>query len=104
MLAKIKKGDLVIVLSGSDRGVTGSVLKIFPASGGRSKCLVSGVNVKVKFDKKQRKMISRECPVYISKVALTDKSGNIVKIKRVGVLDGKRVSGRFSKFSDELVG
>ena len=30
MAAKIKKGDRVVVLTGKDKGKTGSVLKVFP--------------------------------------------------------------------------
>ena len=42
MLARIKKGDKVFVLSGKDRGKTGKVEKVFPKVG---RILVAGVNV-----------------------------------------------------------
>ena len=38
---KIKKGDTVVVISGSDRGKTGEVLKVLPAE---SRLVVEGVN------------------------------------------------------------
>src|SRR3546814_8148809 len=40
--AKIKKGDSVVVLSGKDKGLTGTVSKVLPAEG---KVVVAGVNV-----------------------------------------------------------
>ena len=40
--AKIKKGDSVVVLSGKDKGKTGTVAKVMPKDG---KVVVEGVNV-----------------------------------------------------------
>jgi large subunit ribosomal protein L24 len=39
---KIKKGDVVKIIKGKDRGKTGKVLKIFPKEG---RVLVEGVNI-----------------------------------------------------------
>ena len=38
---KVKKGDTVIVISGSDKGKTGEILKVFPTEG---RVLVKGVS------------------------------------------------------------
>jgi large subunit ribosomal protein L24 len=38
---KIKKGDMVLVITGDDRGKTGKVLKVFP---GKSRAIVEGIN------------------------------------------------------------
>ena len=40
--AKIKKGDKVVVLSGKDKGQTGTVSKVMPKEG---KLIVDGVNI-----------------------------------------------------------
>ena len=40
--AKIKKGDNVVVLSGKDKGRTGTVLQVLPKD---SKVVVDGLNV-----------------------------------------------------------
>ena len=40
--AKIKKGDSVVVLSGKDKGRTGTVTKVLPKDG---KLVVDGINV-----------------------------------------------------------
>jgi len=42
---KIKKGDTVKIISGNDKGKTGKVMKVYPASG---RILVEGVNMKKK--------------------------------------------------------
>jgi len=42
MVAHIKKGDKVVVLTGRDKGKTGEVLKTIPA---RDRAIVQGVNM-----------------------------------------------------------
>ena len=44
----VKKGDLVKVLSGDDKGKSGKVLKVFPAE---NRALVEGVNIVTKHRK-----------------------------------------------------
>lgn len=70
MAAKLKKGDEVIVLTGKDRGKTGTILKVFP---GDSKVLVQGIN-KVKRHNKpsatsQGGIEEKEMPIHVSNVA-----------------------------------
>ena len=43
MAAKIRKGDNVIVLTGKDKGKTGTVLSVYPTE---NKLIVQGVSVK----------------------------------------------------------
>ena len=89
---KIKKGDKVVVLSGSSKGTKGSVLKVFPDKG---KAIVEGVNKIKKHPKPnaenpQGGIVETEAPIYVSKLALVDSNGNPT---RVGyeVKDGKKV-------------
>lgn len=89
---KIKKGDKVVVLSGSSKGTKGSVLKIFPD---KAKALVEGVNVIKKHTKPnaenpQGGIVETEAPIYVSKIALVDSNG---KPTRIGyeIKDGKKV-------------
>lgn len=89
---KIKKGDNVVVLSGSSKGTKGSVLKVYPE---KSKAIVEGVNVIKKHTKPnaqnpQGGIVETEAPIYVSKLALVDSNG---KPTRVGyeVKDGKKV-------------
>jgi len=66
----IKKNDVIVVLSGRDKGKQGKVMSADPKDG---KILVEGINV-AKRHKKPRKqgqpggIISKETPIYASKV------------------------------------
>ncbi|GAB3619032.1 50S ribosomal protein L24 [Glutamicibacter sp. PS] len=77
MGAKIKKGDLVQVLAGKDRGLQGKVLKVFPAA---ERVLVEGVNRVTKHTKATPTengsqgggIVVVEAPVHVSNVAVVD--------------------------------
>ena len=90
-MAKIKKGDTVIVLSGKDKGKTGEVTKALPAEG---KVIVSGVNVATRHRKPtqanpQGGLEKVEAPLFASKVALVA-DGKPTRV-RFEVRDGKKV-------------
>ena len=67
---KVKKDDKVIVLSGKDKGKTGTVVKSIPKD---NKVVVSGVNV-LKVHQKPRKggekgqIIDKTMPIHVSNV------------------------------------
>ncbi|WP_299307068.1 50S ribosomal protein L24 [uncultured Croceicoccus sp.] len=91
--AKIKKGDSVVVLSGKDKGQTGTVLQVMPKDG---KVLVDGVNVATRHRKPtqanpQGGIDRNPAPMAISKVAVADpKDGKPTRV-RFGEQDGKKV-------------
>ncbi|MFC0683143.1 MULTISPECIES: 50S ribosomal protein L24 [Sphingomonadaceae] len=90
--AKIKKGDSVVVLSGKDKGRTGTVLQVLPKD---AKVVVEGVNVATKHRKPTQQNpqggIERTpAPMAISKVAVADKDGKPTRV-RFEVKDGKKV-------------
>ncbi|MCJ2180347.1 50S ribosomal protein L24 [Novosphingobium album (ex Hu et al. 2023)] len=90
--AKIKKGDSVVVLSGKDKGRTGTVLQVLPKDG---KVVVEGVNVATKHRKPtqmnpQGGIERTPAPMAISKVAVADKDGKPTRV-RFEVKDGKKV-------------
>ncbi|MEJ2410974.1 MAG: 50S ribosomal protein L24 [Novosphingobium sp.] len=90
--AKIKKGDSVVVLSGKDKGRTGTVLQVLPKDG---KVVVEGVNVATKHRKPtqmnpQGGIDRTPAPMAISKVAVADKDGKPTRV-RFEVKDGKKV-------------
>ena len=90
--AKIRKGDSVVVLSGKDKGRTGTVLQVLPKDG---KVVVSGVNVMARHRKPsqtepQGGIDRREAPMAISKVAVADKDGKPTRV-RFETRDGKKV-------------
>lgn len=51
MKMNIKKGDMVKVLSGKEKGKTGKVLEVFPKA---NRLSVEGLNVHVRFSKPKR--------------------------------------------------
>jgi len=68
----IRKGDLVVVCSGKDKGKQGKVLRTIPEEG---KVIVEGVNMQTHFlrptqDMPQGKITKREGPIFAHKVML----------------------------------
>ncbi len=66
----IKKNDTVVVLSGKDKGKKGKVMSVDPKA---NKAIVENVNVASKHQKPRREgeeggIISKETPIYVSKV------------------------------------
>ena len=69
---KLKKGDTVQVLSGKDRGQTGVIMRVIPAS---RKVIVEGVNVAKKHQRQTSQrvkggIIDKDMPIPASNVAL----------------------------------
>ena len=102
---KIKKDDLVIVLSGVSKGKQGKVIKIIPTS---NRAIVEGVNMVTKHAKPnaenpQGGIIKKEATIHISNLMLVDpKTGKPTKVgKKKDEKSGKIV--RFSKKSGELI-
>jgi large subunit ribosomal protein L24 len=100
---KIKKGDKVKVITGSNKGKVGDVLKVLPKE---MKILVSGVNIVKKHTKATQTseggIIKKERPIHISNVSHMDpKSGEITKVGYKFLEDNKKV--RFAKKSGEII-
>ena len=93
-MAKIKKGDTVVVLAGKDKGKTGEVTRVDPKA---SKVVVAGVNVAVRHRKPtqanpQGGLDRFEAPLHVSNVALADpKSGKATRVRIETGTDGKKV-------------
>ena len=90
--AKIKKGDQVIVLSGKDKGKTGTVTQAMPKDG---KVIVGGVNVATRHRKPtqanpQGGLEKIEAPLHISKVSHVTADGKATRV-RFETQDGKKV-------------
>ena len=92
--AKIKKGDRVVVLSGKDKGKTGTVTLAMPKDG---KVVVSGVNIATRHKKATQEnpqggLERREAPMHVSKVAIIDpKDGKATRVRFETAKDGKKV-------------
>ena len=100
-MAKIRKGDKVVVLTGKDRGRSGEVLRVIPKE---SRAVVSGVNTIRKHQKQtattEAGIVTREAPIHLSNLAVADPKDG--KATRVGVRikdDGTKV--RIAKRSGE---
>jgi len=91
--AKIRKGDSVVVLSGKDKGRTGTVAKVLPKDG---KVVVEGINIVARHRKPSQQSpqggIERfPAPMPICKVAIADpKTGKPTRV-RFEVKDGRKV-------------
>ena len=90
----IKKGDLVVVLSGKDKGKQGKVLTVIPAE---SKVIVEGVNVATKHKKprtqtEQGGIVKMEAPIYACKVQrVCPKCNKPTRPAHKMLADGKKV-------------
>ncbi len=103
MVAKIKKGDRVIVTTGRDKGKKGEVLKVLPKE---NKAVVSGVNTAKRHQKQTQReqggIVNKDLPIDLSNLAHVDpKSGEATKIGFKVLGDGRRV--RFAKKSGEVI-
>lgn len=99
---KIKKGDTVRVIAGSQKGSEGNVLSIAKEN---NKAIVEGLNLVKKHNKPnaqnpQGGITEIEAPIDISNLSVFTADG---KTTRVGfrIEDGKKV--RFAKKTDEVI-
>ena len=90
----IKKDDLVVVLSGKDKGKQGKVLEVMPKSG---KVVVEKINVVSRHTKPRKQgeeggIVKKEAPIYACKVMRVCPKCNkpTRPASKVGA-DGKRV-------------
>ena len=90
----IKKGDLVVVLSGKDKGKQGKVLEVMPKD---AKVLVEKVNVVSRHTKPRRQgeeggIIQKEAPIYACKVMrVCPKCNKATRPAHKMLADGKKV-------------
>jgi large subunit ribosomal protein L24 len=103
-MARIKKGDEVIVIAGKDKGRRGSVLRVYEDG----RVLVENVNVARKHQRPNPNagvaggIVEKERPLDGSNVMLfngTTQKGDRVGVRRLA--DGRKV--RYFKSNDEVV-
>lgn len=100
---KVKKGDRVVVISGSDKGKRGEILRVMPDEG---RVLVSGVNLVKRHTKQSAKtqggIISKESSIHVSNVSLLDpKTQKPTKVGFKILGDGTKV--RVARKSGETI-
>ena len=103
MAARIRKGDTVVVISGRDKGKTGSVLKVMPAE---RRALVQGVHMAKRHQRQtqtqQGGIVEKEMPIHLSNVSLVDPAdGEPTRVGFRTLEDGRKV--RFSRRSGEII-
>jgi large subunit ribosomal protein L24 len=100
----IKKGDVVYVNAGEDKGKTGKVLQVFII---KERAIVEGVNMVKKHTKPNAKntqggIIEKEAPIHISNLQIADVNGKPIKTgRRISESTGKLV--RYSKKTNEEI-
>jgi len=103
----VRKGDMVLVLSGNDRGKRGKVLKVFPE---RNRIVVEGIAFLKRHTKPNQRapqggIIERERAIHASNVMVIDpKTSQPTRIgyREINV-EGKTTRVRMSKKSGETL-
>ncbi|CAM3066857.1 50S ribosomal protein L24 [Corynebacterium hadale] len=93
---KIKKGDMVQVISGKDKGAQGKVIEAYPK---RDKVLVEGVNrvkkhVANSYNERGAEsggIVTQEAPIHVSNVMVLDSDGNPTRVGYRFDEDGNKV-------------
>ena len=87
----IKKDTKVVVITGNDKGTSGTVI-----ARNKNRVIVQGVNIrkkhmKAKSQDRPSEIIELECSIHISNVALCDDDGKAVKVKAITNGDKKEL-------------
>jgi large subunit ribosomal protein L24 len=92
---ELKKGDLVIVKKGKDKGKTGKVLMVIPE---KSKVIVEKINFSKEFIRPDRSrnvqggIMEKEAPLSVANVMIfCSECGQGVRIKKKTLEDGSRI-------------
>ncbi len=93
---KIKKGDMVQVISGKDKGAQGKVIEAYPQ---RDKVLVEGVNrikkhVANSYNERGAEsggIVTQEAPIHVSNVMVLDSDGTPTRVGYRFDENGKKV-------------
>ena len=103
MVATIKKGDKVVVLTGRDKGKEGEVLKVLPTD---NRAVVQGINRMKRHTRPTQTsaggIIEQDAPIHLSNLAHMDpKDGKPTRVGMKILKDGRKV--RFAKRSGEQI-
>ena len=99
---KLKKGDNVLVITGKDKGKSGSILSIVPKN---NRAIVKGVNMVKKHQKPSKQsgggIIEKELSIHLSNLAFI--SINDGKKTKIGYKLEKNKKIRFEKKTGEII-
>ena len=100
---RLRKGDDVVVISGRDKGKTGSILRVIRSE---DRVIVDGINMVKRHTRPSQAqpggIVNKEAPLHISNVALADpKDGSATRVGYKFLEDGRKV--RVAKQSGEVI-
>ena len=100
---RLRKGDDVVVISGRDKGKTGSILRVIRSE---DRVIVDGINMVKRHTRPSQAqpggIVNKEAPIHISNVALADpKDGSATRVGYKFLEDGRKV--RVAKKSGEVI-
>jgi len=96
MARHVRKGDLVMVTSGSHKGKTGTIVRVISGEEpGSERVVVKGLNLRTKHLRPtqaapQGGIITREAPIHISNVSPVDKNGKATRVRFKHGADGSK--------------
>ena len=93
MAAKIRKGDMVLVISGKDRGKSGRVLRVVDRG---QRVIVEKLNMVQRHQRPTQKfpqggIVEKEAPIHISNVMLLDGKNRPVRVGFRVLEDGRKI-------------
>jgi large subunit ribosomal protein L24 len=90
-----KKNDMVMVISGKNRGKTGKILKVFPE---KDKVIVEKVNFIKEFIRRDQSrniqggVMEKEAPIHVSNLMLyCSECGRGIRMKKKKLEDGRNI-------------
>ena len=100
---RLRKGDDVVVISGRDKGKTGSILRVIRSE---DRVIVDGINMVKRHTRPSQAqpggIVNKEAPIHISNVALADpKDGSATRVGYKFLEDGRK--DRVAKQSGEVI-
>jgi large subunit ribosomal protein L24 len=101
---EIRRGDMVQVIAGDDKGKVGKVLRVIPE---KNRLVVERVNLMKRHTKARKQgqqsgILEREAPLHVSNVLLYDPKAD--RGVRVGVRRSAAGAERVSRASGEVIG
>jgi len=100
---RLRKGDDVVVISGHDKGKTGSILRVIRSE---DRVIVDGINMVKRHTRPSQAqpggIVNKEAPIHISNVAFADpKDRSATRVGYKFLEDGRKV--RVAKQSGEVI-
>ncbi|ACY47750.1 50S ribosomal protein L24 [Rhodothermus marinus] len=97
----VKRGDLVRVIAGNDKGKEGRILRVFPK---KQRVIVEGVNLRIRHVRPspqypQGGRIQQEMPIHVSNVMPLDSNGRPTRVGRKWVEDPATGRGRWVRYA-----